>query len=408
MLTLAFAQIVWAICFKWNAVTGGEQGLRNVPYPDFDWMDALPAARRAARGRSLSTCWCWCSWASAFRLLRRIVDSPFGRMLTAIRENPERAEFVGLNVRRYQLAAFVIAGVFAGLGRRVVRHVQSRRLPDFAYWSKSAEVLIMAILGGMGTFWGPAIGAAALIAAQPADHVLHAVLAAGARHGADRAAVRVSRRHRRCARRVAGCGQSRRGAMLEVRELRKSVRRLGGHRRREPGGGAPRDRRHHRPERRRQVDAVQPDHRPPAARRRPRRLRGPRHHRRSRRTSSADGRRRARSSAPTSSRKLTVFQNVQAALIAHRGRAREPAGRRRRAPVPRRDRWRCWPRRPRRTRPIAGGTLSHGNQKQLELGIALAGEPRSCCSTSPPPACRATETRDSIALIAPHRRASAA
>ena len=53
MLTLAFAQIVWAICFKWNSVTGGEQGLSNVPYPDLDWMAVIPAARRPARRRPL-------------------------------------------------------------------------------------------------------------------------------------------------------------------------------------------------------------------------------------------------------------------------------------------------------------------------------------------------------------------
>ena len=83
-------------------------------------------------------------------------------MLTAIRENPERAEFVGLHVRRYQLAAFAIAGGFAGFAGALFGLFNRGVFPDFAYWSKSAEVLIMAILGGIGTFWGPAIGAAAL------------------------------------------------------------------------------------------------------------------------------------------------------------------------------------------------------------------------------------------------------
>ena len=85
------------------------------------------------------------------RLLRRIVGSPFGRMLTAIRENPERAEFIGVNVRRYQLAAFVVAGAFAGLAGALFGIFNRGVFPDFAYWAKSAEVLIMAILGGMGT-----------------------------------------------------------------------------------------------------------------------------------------------------------------------------------------------------------------------------------------------------------------
>ena len=84
-------------------------------------------------------------------------------MLTTIRENPERAEFIGVNVRRYELAAFVVAGAFAGLAGALFGIFNRGVFPDFAYWAKSAEVLIMAILGGMGSFWGPAVGAAALI-----------------------------------------------------------------------------------------------------------------------------------------------------------------------------------------------------------------------------------------------------
>ena len=133
MLTLAFAQIVWAICFKWNEVTGGEQGMPEIPYPDFGWLERV-AAVAALRGRlphvgllllpHASSSSRACLW-----LLRRIVGSPFGRMLTTIRENPERAEFIGVNVRRYELAAFVIAGAFAGLAGGPLRHLQPRRLP---------------------------------------------------------------------------------------------------------------------------------------------------------------------------------------------------------------------------------------------------------------------------------------
>jgi branched-chain amino acid transport system permease protein len=161
MLTLAFAQIVWAICFKWNSVTGGEQGFNNVPYPDLGWMAALPplASLRTADQYFLVA---MVLIGICFVVLRRIVRSPFGRMLAAIRENPERAEFVGLSVRRYQLAAFVVAGAFAGFAGALFGIFNRGIFPDFAYWSKSAEVLIMAILGGIGSFWGPAIGAAAL------------------------------------------------------------------------------------------------------------------------------------------------------------------------------------------------------------------------------------------------------
>ncbi len=163
MLTLAFAQIVWAICFKWNDVTGGEQGFNNVPYPDLAWMEVLPGLGRMRVGELyfyvtlVVVCLC-------LYVLRRITNSPFGRILTTIRENPERAEFVGVDVRRFELAAFVIAGLFAGLAGALFGIFNRGVFPDFGYWAKSAEVLIMVILGGMGQFFGPLVGAFTLVA----------------------------------------------------------------------------------------------------------------------------------------------------------------------------------------------------------------------------------------------------
>ena len=84
-------------------------------------------------------------------------------MLTVIRDNPERAQFIGVNVRGYQLAAFVVAGFFAGIAGGLFGIFIRGVFPDFCYWNKSAEPLIMTILGGMGAFWGPAVGAAAFI-----------------------------------------------------------------------------------------------------------------------------------------------------------------------------------------------------------------------------------------------------
>jgi branched-chain amino acid transport system permease protein len=162
MLTLAFAQIVWAICLKWNSVTGGEQGMPSVPYPNLDWMNAVPflAGLRVGEKYYLVAL---LVVAICFALLRMIVHSPFGRMLTVIRENRERAQFLGINVRRYELAAFVIAGAFAGVAGALFGIFNRGVFPDFAYWSKSAEVLIMTLLGGMGHFWGPAVGTAMLL-----------------------------------------------------------------------------------------------------------------------------------------------------------------------------------------------------------------------------------------------------
>jgi len=91
------------------------------------------------------------------------VRSPFGRLLTTIRENPERTEFIGVDVRRHELIAFIIAGLFAGIAGGLFGIFNRGVFPDFAYWPKSSDVLIMTILGGMGSFYGPAIGALILI-----------------------------------------------------------------------------------------------------------------------------------------------------------------------------------------------------------------------------------------------------
>ncbi len=84
-------------------------------------------------------------------------------MLTTIRENPERASFIGVNVRAYELAVFTIAGGFAGLAGALFGIFNRGVFADFLYWPKSAEVLIMTILGGMNNFWGPPVGTAVLV-----------------------------------------------------------------------------------------------------------------------------------------------------------------------------------------------------------------------------------------------------
>jgi branched-chain amino acid transport system permease protein len=162
MLTLAFSQIVWAIAYKWNEVTGGDQGLPEIPYPDLDWMSAVPGLgdlRIGDRFYLLTLVLV----AVSLAILRQITRSPFGRMLTAIRDNPERAAFIGLNVRAYQLAAFIVAGAFAGLAGALYGLFSRGVFADYVFWSKSAEVIIMTILGGMDYFWGPPVGALALV-----------------------------------------------------------------------------------------------------------------------------------------------------------------------------------------------------------------------------------------------------
>jgi branched-chain amino acid transport system permease protein len=162
MLTLAFSQIVWAICYKWNAVTGGDQGLPEIPFPNLDWMSSVPFLGDLRTNEQFYLL-AIAIIAIALAVLHRIVRSPFGRVLTTIRDNPERAAFIGVNVRAYQLAAFVIAGTFAGFAGALYGIFSRGVFADYVFWSKSAEVIIMALLGGIGFFWGPPVGALALV-----------------------------------------------------------------------------------------------------------------------------------------------------------------------------------------------------------------------------------------------------
>ena len=162
MLTLAFSQIIWAIAYKWNDVTGGDQGLPESPYPHLHWILSIPGCGDlsiADRFYLLTLALV----AVSLAIIHRIIRSPFGRVLTTIRDNPERAAFLGVNVRLYQLAAFVIAGGFAGLAGALYGLFSRGVFADYVFWSKSAEILIMTILGGIGYFWGPPVGAAALV-----------------------------------------------------------------------------------------------------------------------------------------------------------------------------------------------------------------------------------------------------
>jgi branched-chain amino acid transport system permease protein len=147
MLSLAFAQIVFTVIFKWKSLTGGDDGILNVWPP--------PALKSP-----LAYCYFTLAVAGAGMLaLRAIVDSPFGYALRAIRENPRRARFIGVNVRRHQLFAFVLSGFFSGLAGGLFAFFNGSVFPDFAYLNKSFEPLVVVLLGGIQSFFGPLAGA---------------------------------------------------------------------------------------------------------------------------------------------------------------------------------------------------------------------------------------------------------
>jgi branched-chain amino acid transport system permease protein len=151
MLTLAFGQLVWAIAFKWTSVTGGDTGFIGVKIPVY--LDEPVSFYYFAFFVVL---------ISAF-LLWIIVQSTFGHILVAVRENRVRAEFIGVNVRRVHHMAFILAGFFAGVAGALFTLFNHSIFVESAWWGASAQVMIMAILGGVGSFFGPIFGAAALI-----------------------------------------------------------------------------------------------------------------------------------------------------------------------------------------------------------------------------------------------------
>lgn len=162
MLTLAFSQIIWAVCFRWNDVTGGDQGVSGIPYPDFSLLRKLPGLAEA----SDTQCFYYLTLgivAACTLFVFKLTRSAFGRVLIATRENAERCTFIGLNVHTIQLTAFCIAAALAGVAGSLFGIFNRGLFPDFVYYTKGAEILIMVLLGGSGTFWGPAVGATVLL-----------------------------------------------------------------------------------------------------------------------------------------------------------------------------------------------------------------------------------------------------
>src|SRR5882672_5407768 len=148
MLTLAFAQIVYAVVHQWDAVTGGDNGVLSV------WPPAWLATPTRYYYWSLAATLC------GVVVLRVVAASPFGLSLRAVRDHARRAEAVGINVRVLQWAAFVVAGFVAGLGGAIFAFLKGSVFPVYTEAPTSVQPLVMVLLGGVGSPSGPLIGAA--------------------------------------------------------------------------------------------------------------------------------------------------------------------------------------------------------------------------------------------------------
>jgi branched-chain amino acid transport system permease protein len=151
MLQLSLGSLVWAIVFRWYSFTGGDDGIHGIPMPEM-----ISSTTGSYYFTLIVTVIC-------LFLMYMIVNSPFGRIFQAIRDNPERSEAVGVNVKSHQLMGLVIAGFFGGVAGVLFVTVEGSVFPDLMFWTLSLEILIMCLLGGWFTFLGPMLGAAIMV-----------------------------------------------------------------------------------------------------------------------------------------------------------------------------------------------------------------------------------------------------
>jgi branched-chain amino acid transport system permease protein len=151
-LTLAFQMFIHSVILTWVSVTGGDQGLMGgIPRPVFLGIDLR-------HGMTFYVFAC-VVFIICMVLLRQITESPFGYALRMIRDNPERAVFLGVNIYLTKLLAFVLAGTLASVGGIILAIFVSGAYPEFAYWTTSGEAIFMTMLGGTNVFLGPLLGA---------------------------------------------------------------------------------------------------------------------------------------------------------------------------------------------------------------------------------------------------------
>jgi branched-chain amino acid transport system permease protein len=165
MLTLAFAQLLYALAFKWTSVTGASDGLAGIPRRAGPFGLTVLATRNGYYYLVLA------SMLGAFALCRSLVNSPFGAVLRGIRENEAKTLSLGYNTRLYKIAVVAISFALGGLAGALYAPFAGFANTDLLFWLFSGQVLIMVIVGGQGTLVGPILGAAFFMLVE---HVLSA------------------------------------------------------------------------------------------------------------------------------------------------------------------------------------------------------------------------------------------
>ncbi len=151
MLQISLGSLVWIVVLRWYSLTAGDDGIHGIRMPEFlsGTVNVYYFLLAVVTG--------------CVGIMFLIYKSPFGVTLRAIRDNPQRCEAVGINVRRHQLLAILIATFFAGVAGVLFVVLEGSIFPDMLFWVRSLEVFIMCLLGGWFTFFGPVVGAAIMV-----------------------------------------------------------------------------------------------------------------------------------------------------------------------------------------------------------------------------------------------------
>lgn len=162
LATIAFGQVFYFIAFRWNAVTGGDNGLRGFQrLPVELGFMKLDITTSLAFYYVVLAVLAACAWAMA-----GILRSPFGHTMQAIRENERRAQFLGIPVNRHIWIAYTISCFFVSIAGSLYALLNNFASPHDLDWTQSGDFVLMAVIGGMRSFWGPLIGAAIFVVAQ--------------------------------------------------------------------------------------------------------------------------------------------------------------------------------------------------------------------------------------------------
>jgi branched-chain amino acid transport system permease protein len=155
-LTLAFQMLLHSVILTWTSLTGGDQGLTGgIPRTPFLGINLADHTQFY---------WFACVMAVACLLLiRTVLQSPFGYTLRMVRDSAERARYLGIDVWRVKLYAFILASSLAGAGGIIMALFVSGAFPDFGYWTMSGEAIFMIMMGGLNIFIGPVVGASLLL-----------------------------------------------------------------------------------------------------------------------------------------------------------------------------------------------------------------------------------------------------